>query len=108
MGMFKIKIVALPGCSLCADLMDRLKDRNIPFDIAHANEHESLCDMLEVLLQTTTYPIVVFETPQRVYFISMPNAADRLKWTALDDTSTAIGVADVNGIYDTIDEFLKK
>jgi len=100
--MYKITVVALPGCELCATLIDKLQESNLEFNIANADEHESLCDMLEVLLKTRTYPIVTYEIPQRAYFICMPTEADRLGWKLLDDTSTSIGVASVDGIYETI------
>lgn len=100
--MYKMTIVALPGCELCGNLIGELSARNLPFNIANANEHESLCDMLEALLATTTYPIGIFEIPQRVYFICMPNDVDRLGWKALDDTSTSVGVRTVEEILQTM------
>ena len=106
--MFKINVVALPGCELCSSLIDRLQESGLPFNIANAEEHESLCDMLEALLFTTMYPIVTFEIPQRVYFICMPNEVKRLGWCVLDDTSTSVGVKSVDEIYSTIMELRNK
>lgn len=106
--MFKINVVALPTCGLCKDLVTRLSDCGLPFSIANADDHESLCDMLEVLLKTTSYPIVTFEIPQRVYFISVPDDAQRLGWHRLDDTSTSIGVESSEKIFDVITELRSK
>lgn len=106
--MFKITVVALPGCGLCESLIDRLHASGLPFNIANADDHEALCDMLEVLLKTTTYPIVTFEIPQRAYFICMPNDAARLGWCQLDDTSTSVGVQSVDEIYNTITDLRSK
>lgn len=106
--MYKITIVALASCEVCAKLTDKLSKAGISHVIADADAHESLCDMLEVLLDTNKYPIVTFEIPQRAYFICMPNSTDRMGWKVLDDTSTSIGVASVDGIYNTIIDLKSK
>lgn len=106
--MYKITVVALASCEQCASLTSKLKEGNIEFNIADANAHESLCDMLEVLLDTKKYPIVTFEIPQRAYFICMPNNADRMGWKVLDETSTSIGVLSIDEIYNTIIELKLK
>ena len=106
--MYKITIVALASCKVCATLADKLTKVNIPYTIADADAHDSLCDMLEVLLGTNKYPIVTFEIPQRAYFISMPDSADRLGWKVLDDTSTSIGVVSGDEIYNTIIDLKSK
>lgn len=106
--MYKITVVALSGCELCATLAESLKSINIEFGVALASEHEALCDMLEVLLKTTKYPIVTIDTPDRVYFACMPNDYDRLGWKVLDDTSTSIGVNSLPEILDVIKEFKNK
>ena len=106
--MFKINVVALPTCNLCKSLIDRLTACGLPFSIANANDNENLCDMLEALLKVTIYPIVTFETPQRVYFICMPNDVDRLGWHQLDDTSTSIGVQSTDEVFDMITDLRSK
>jgi hypothetical protein len=106
--MYKITVVALASCGVCADLTERLTKATIPFKLADADAHESLCDMLEGLLQTNKYPIVTFEIPQRAYFICMPDKADRIGWKVLDETSTSIGVISVDEMYNTIIELKTK
>lgn len=104
----KITVVALPGCELCETLIKKLQEDKVEFNIALADEYESLCDMLEVLLLTKKYPIVTYEIPERAYFICMPADANRLGWKVLDDTSTSIGVSSVEAIYDTITQLNSK
>ena len=106
--MYKITVVALASCGICADLVERLNKANIAFNIADADAHESLCDMLEVLLGTKKYPIVTFEIPQRAYFISMPDSVDYMGWRLLDETSTSVGVSTVDEIYNTIVDLKSK
>lgn len=106
--MFKINVVALKSCELCKKLVDALTERGLPFSIADAEEHSSLCDMLEVLLKASTYPIVTFEIPQRVYFICVPNDAQRLGWHQLDETSTSVGVRSAGEILDIITDLRSK
>jgi hypothetical protein len=106
--MYKITVVALPGCELCETLIKKLQEDEMEFNIALADEHVSLCDMLEVLLHTKTYPIVTYEIPERAFFICMPHDASRLGWKVLDDTSTSIGVTSVETIYDTITQLNSK
>lgn len=105
---YRIRVVALPGCEMCSSLIDKLKSNSEVFTIVNAEEHDSLCDMLEVLLKTKMYPIVTYEIPQRAYFICMPSESDRLGWKVLDDSSTSIGVTNVDNIYDTIKELKQK
>lgn len=106
--MYKLTVVALASCELCASLVSKLKEAKIEFSLVDANAHESLCDMLEVLLSTKRYPIVTFEIPQRAYFICMPDSADCMGWRLLDDTSTSIGVISVDEVYNTIIELKSK
>lgn len=106
--MYKITVVALASCELCASLASKLKEAKIEFNTVDADTHESLCDMLEVLLGTKKYPIVTFEIPQRAYFICMPDSADRMGWKLLDDTSTSIGVLSIDEIYNTIVDLKSK
>jgi glutaredoxin len=106
--MYKITIVALPSCKLCADLIDGLKENQVTFSIADATSHESLCDMLEVLLKTNKYPIATFEIPQRSYFICMPDDYERMGWKVLDETSTSIGVGTGMEMLTTILELKNK
>lgn len=106
--MYKITVVALASCGVCANLTEKLSKADIPFVIADADAHDTLCDMLEVLLGTNKYPIVTFEIPQRAYFICMPSSADRMGWKVLDETSTSVGVVSIDEMYNTIIELKSK
>ena len=106
--MYKLTVVGLDGCSLCDGLCSKLVSGEIPFHLVNARDHNKLCDMLEALLRSTKYPMVTFELPTRVYFICIPEDADRLGWKVLDDTSTSVGVLSVDEIFNIITQLISK
>ena len=106
--MYRITVVALPGCNLCDGLVSNLEEANIPYKLVDAKSHNSLCDMLEVMLKTTKYPIAIFEIPERAYFICMPDDMERMGYKLLDDSSTSVGVTSPSEILNTIVELKNK
>jgi len=100
--MYTLRVIGLPGCEQCSVLLEKLEKENIEYGLVDATANDSLCDMLEVLLKTTKYPIATFEVPDKVYFICMPTDYDRLGWITLDDTSIAAGVRSLDEVFDTI------
>lgn len=95
-------VLTLEGCKLCGNLLELLSTTTIKFKQLDANSHDSLCDMLEVLLNNTTYPIVTFETSTLAHFLYIASDSSKLGERPLDDTSVAIGVKDVNELFEVI------
>jgi glutaredoxin len=67
-----ITLFSLKECSRCTKLIELLNSDNIEFKIIYDDEHESLFDSIEEIVESTEYPIVKIEytnNPTRFLYI---------------------------------------
>ena len=56
-----ITIFSLKECSRCNKLIELLNIDNIEFKVIYDDEHESLFDSIEEIVESTEYPIIKIE-----------------------------------------------
>jgi glutaredoxin len=65
-----ITLFSLKECSRCSKLIELLNKDNIEFKVIYDDEHESLFDSIEEIVESTEYPIVKIEyTGSQVRFL---------------------------------------
>jgi glutaredoxin len=67
-----ITLFSLKECSRCSKLIKLLNSDNIEFKVIYDDEHESLFDSIEEIVESTEYPIVKIEytnNPDRFLYI---------------------------------------
>jgi glutaredoxin len=67
-----ITLFSLKECSRCSKLIELLNKDNIEFKVIYDDEHESLFDSIEEIVESTEYPIVKIEytnNPVRFLYI---------------------------------------
>lgn len=53
-----ITVFAIQGCSKCKELIKILNIENIDYKVIYDDEHESLFDNIEEIVESSTYPII--------------------------------------------------
>jgi hypothetical protein len=106
--MEKVKVLLLSGCKLCHALTTMLDDNKIFYVPLNADNNGTLCDTVEVLLNTINYPIVIIDIDGIQTYIYRVDKTEQLGRKTIDDQTVKVGCLDNNRMLDEILTILNK
>lgn len=100
--MEKVKVLGLRGCSWCNSLKVELYDLGIPYTFIDVDKDGRIADMVEELLNTENYPIVLIQNGNTIVYVYRPDEALDLGKNILPDGNIKIGSFNLDGMLEAI------